>query len=139
MDMARHDRPFPLRVLVAEDDDEMRALLASSLREDGHTVVEVRDGRELVARTGPGPEGADAYDLIVSDVLMPGANGLSVLARLQREANPPHIVVITAFGDDDLHDWAASIGAVATFDKPFDVDDLRTAVANLLPRQPRGR
>jgi CheY-like chemotaxis protein len=121
-------------VLLAEDDDEMRTLLASSLRLDGHDVIEARDGRELVARTGPGPDGASSYDLVVSDVLMPGAGGITVLSRLAHDESPPPIVVITAFGTEDLHAWARAIGAVATFDKPFDIDDLRTVVMNVTPR-----
>jgi CheY-like chemotaxis protein len=136
-----HDPPTPrrgphapLRVLLAEDDDEMRRLLASSLRLDGHEVIEARDGRELVAHIGPGLDGALSYDLVVSDLLMPGAGGITVLSRLARHASPPALVVITAFGTDDLHAWAHDIGAVATFDKPFDIDDLRTVALNIPPR-----
>ena len=132
------DDARPLRVLLAEDDDAMRDLLASSLRHDGHEVVEARDGRELVARTGPGPDGARSYDLVLSDVLMPGANGISVLSRLVHEASAPLVVVMTAFGDHELHAWARSIGAIATFDKPFDIDDLRTLLRNL-PARGAGR
>jgi two-component system, response regulator, stage 0 sporulation protein F len=128
----------PLRVLLAEDDDALREMLASSLRLDGHEVVEARDGRELVGRTGPGPEGAGSYDLIVSDVMMPGANGIMALSRLAEDASAPPVVMITAFGDDELHAWARSIGAVATFDKPFDVDDLCTLALNL-PLRAAGR
>jgi two-component system, response regulator, stage 0 sporulation protein F len=126
--------PRGLRVLLAEDDDEMRSLLAMSLRVDGHEVIEARDGTELAARTGPGPDGASAYDVVVSDVLMPGATGIMVLARMANGASPPPFVLITAFGDPEVHDWSRSIGAVATFDKPFDVDDLRTVLMNLAPR-----
>jgi len=125
----------PLRVLLAEDDDAMRDLLADALRSDGHEVVEARDGRELVARTGPGWDGAWSYDLVVSDVLMPGANGITVLSRLVDDALAPQVVVITAFGDHELHAWARSIGAIATFDKPFDIDDLRTLLFNLPARR----
>lgn len=123
-----------LRVLLAEDDDEMRRLVADALRLDGHEVIEARDGRELVARMGPGPDGARSYDLVVSDLLMPGATGITVLSRLAWDASSPQIVVMTAFGDEDLHAWARAIGAVATFDKPFEIDDLRTVLLNLPPR-----
>ena len=130
---ARH-----LRVLLAEDDDAMRDLLASSLRHDGHEVVEVRDGRELVARTGPGPDGACSYNLVLSDVLMPGANGISVLSRLVHDTSGPLVVVMTAFGNHEVHGWARAIGAIATFDKPFDIDNLRTLLRNL-PARGAGR
>ena len=126
-----------LRVLLAEDDDTMRHLLATLLRRDGHEVVEVCDGRELAARIGDGPEGAHAYDLIISDVLMPGANGISVLSHLAGDPLSPPVVVMTAFGDQEVHDWARSIGAIATFHKPFDSDDLRTLIFNLPRRTAR--
>jgi CheY-like chemotaxis protein len=127
-----------LRVLVAEDDNELRALVASAVRADGHEVVEARDGRELAAHMGPGPHGAQAYDLVITDVLMPGANGISVLSHLASDPEPPHIVVITAFGEPEVHAWARSIGAVAVFDKPFNLDDLRTLIWNLPPRALHG-
>jgi two-component system, response regulator, stage 0 sporulation protein F len=129
-----HEGLRSLRVLLAEDDDALREMLASSLRLAGHEVVEARDGRELLGRTGPGPDGARSYDLVVSDVLMPGMNGIMALSRLAQDAWGPALVVIRAFGDDDLHAWARSIGAIATFDKPFDVDDLCTLALNLPPR-----
>jgi CheY-like chemotaxis protein len=129
-------RPPALRVLLAEDDPEMRALLATSLRSDGHQVVEACDGRDLAARIGRDRAGANAYDVIVSDVSMPGANGLMVLTGVAADAAAPPVIVITAFGDDDLHAWARKIGAIALFDKPFEIDDLRTLLANL-PERPR--
>jgi DNA-binding response OmpR family regulator len=120
-----------LRVLLAEDDDDLRSLLAATMRNDGHDVIEVRDGRELHARLHDRSLGATTYDVVVSDVLMPGATGVTVLTGLANTVKPPRIIVISAFGDWDLHQWAASIGAVAMFDKPFDPDDLRTVLMNL--------
>jgi two-component system response regulator (stage 0 sporulation protein F) len=128
--------PRGLRVLLADDDDDVRGLLAASLRRDGHQVTEVCDGVDLVARTGAGPDGARAYDVVVSDVMMPGANGIMVLARMAQGDSPPPFVVMTAFGTPDVCAWSRSIGAFATFNKPFDVDDLRTVLMNLPPRAP---
>jgi DNA-binding response OmpR family regulator len=62
---------------------------------------------------------------------MPGANGIMALSHLAGDASAPPVVMITAFGDDAVHAWARSIGALATFDKPFDVDDLCTLARNL--------
>jgi two-component system response regulator (stage 0 sporulation protein F) len=128
--------PRGLRVLLADDDDDTRNLLATLLRRDGHQVTEACDGRELVARTAPGPGGAGAYDVVVSDVMMPGANGIMVLAQMAQGDSPPPFVVMTAFGTPEVRAWSQSIGAFATFNKPFDVDDLRTVLMNLPPRPP---
>ncbi len=64
---------------------------------------------------------------------MPGWNGLAVLQHLRREDWAMPFIVITAFGDEDTHQEASRLGAAAVFDKPFDVDDLRTAVFNIVP------
>lgn len=123
-----------LRVLLAEDDDELRTFLASVMRRDGHEVVEARDGRELLARFRERVANVDAFDVVISDVMMPGATGVTVLTGVANTVDPPWMVVISAFGDWDLHAWADAIGAVAMFDKPFDVDDLRTVLLNLEKR-----
>ncbi len=124
-------------VLVAEDDAEMRAFLATSLRADGYRVSEVTDGVELLRATTREALGEAGYDVIVSDVLMPGVSGLGALMQLNYEPAAPPVVLITAFGDPDVHLWAQQLGAVATFDKPFDVDDLKTVLLNV--RGARGR
>jgi CheY-like chemotaxis protein len=127
----------PPRVLLAEDDDELRAFLAEALRSDGYEVVESRDGRELceeismVASRQPRPL---SPDIIVSDVRMPHVSGLEALAALRAMDPSTAVVLITGFGDQALYDEAYRLGAVAVFAKPFDVDDLRTALLNLVKR-----
>lgn len=133
------------RVLVAEDDREMRRLVVEALAQDGYDVAEVRDGVELLAQVGSsvlfGGFGSvrEPPDLIVTDVRMPGLTGLTVLEGLRRAGGAVPVVVITAFGDDETHRVARENGAVAVFDKPFDLDDLRTIVLHALrgPGSPR--
>lgn len=125
----------PLRVLVAEDDAEMRALLVEALRGDGFEVLEARHGSELMqllaARLDEGGE-LRMLDLLVSDVRMPGWSGLDVLQALREVHARIPVILITAFGAAELHARAREYGACVMFDKPFDVDDLRTAVVNAL-------
>jgi CheY-like chemotaxis protein len=120
----------PPRVLLAEDDAEMRELVASSLRRDGFEVVELRDGGELFDHIGiswVGPPDHRRPDLVISDVRMPGFSGLEILDILRQADWALPVILITAFGDADLHQEAQRLGAAAVFDKPFDLDDLRTA------------
>jgi len=132
---ARVHRP---RVLVAEDDREMRRLVVEALTADGCDVAEVCDGVELLAQVGSsvlfGGFGStrEPPDLIVTDVRMPGLTGLTVVEGLRRAGVAVPVVVITAFGDDETHRVALEHGAVAVFDKPFDLDDLRTIVQHAL-------
>jgi CheY-like chemotaxis protein len=131
----------PFRVLLAEDDAEMRSVVADALRGDGYEVVELADGGRLLvdiaARLKSG-DGVDSLDLIVSDIRMPVCTGLQILAALRDAHWHTPVILMTAFGDDATRRHAESLSAVL-FDKPFDMDDLRTAVANLLPRDRPGR
>lgn len=119
----------PSRVLVAEDDDELRSLLAHALEADGYEVLQVEDGDQL-AQLLSEPCSAD---VVISDVRMPRGGGLEALAQFRRRSRSTPFILITAFGSDALHEEAEALGATAIFDKPFDLDDLRAAVRRLLP------
>lgn len=130
------------RVLVAEDDDDMRALVVGSLRADGYEVVEARDGAQAVDAIAGAmlfDEDERAPDIIITDVRLPGINGLSLLAGLRAHHWATPIIVMTAYQPDRIRPLASRLGADATFAKPFAVDDLRAAVANLLHTKPRPR
>ncbi len=123
------------RVVVAEDDDELRCLIAASLRDSGCDVLEARDGRELfdiLAAMSP-PAHLEPPDVIVSDVRMPGPSGLDGLSMLRRSTWSIPVIVITGFGDLATHDEARRLGAAIVLDKPFDLELLRTAVIALAP------
>jgi DNA-binding response OmpR family regulator len=117
------------RVLVADDDDDMRALVASALRLDGYVVIEARDGAEVL-RVISRPESVP--DVIVTDIRMPGRSGLTLLAGLRVEGWMTPIVVMSAFVTDQVRTVANQFGADAVLGKPFDIDDLRTVVMNVL-------
>lgn len=125
------------RVAVAEDDDAFRRLVTNALRLDGFEVVEAKNGIELVERLrNPGrPGGSKAgFDLVVSDIRMPHVNGLDVLAMLRSEDWAIPMILMTGFGDSEVHEDALRLGADAVFDKPFDLVDLRTMALHLSGR-----
>jgi DNA-binding response OmpR family regulator len=122
----------PMRVLLAEDDHEMRRLLVSTLRREGCAVIEARTGLQLSEQIALAHESdPPSIDLIISDVRMPGRSGLEVLGGLRRSARTTPVILITAFGDPETHAQAHRLGALAVFNKPFDLDDLRTLVLSL--------
>jgi CheY-like chemotaxis protein len=125
------EETLPPLIFLAEDDPELRDLLARRLRRIGFDVIELRSGHELIEQLEGAPD-LDPPDLVISDHRMPGPNGLEVLERVRtRDVSTP-FVLITAFGSPELHAEARRRGAVAVFDKPFELDDLCALVRGLL-------
>jgi CheY-like chemotaxis protein len=123
------------RILLAEDDSSFRYLLASVLRGDGYQVIAVSSGIDLLDVLGDSlseDSSMAAFDIVLSDVRMPGWTGLGALATVGRHPGMPPFILFTAFGDDETHRRARELGAVALLDKPFDIDELRRLVARAL-------
>jgi CheY-like chemotaxis protein len=122
-------------VVLAEDDREMRMLLAAALRKAGYDVVEALDGVDLLDCIAWVVERRSDWSetVLVSDVRMPAMGGLEVLARLRSMGWPGAIILITAFGDEATHDLARRLGATRVLDKPFDLEVLCDAIRQVHP------
>jgi CheY-like chemotaxis protein len=123
------------RILLAEDDGPFRFLLGSVLRKDGYQVVSVSTGVDLVDVLDDSlsaESSCPAFDLVLSDLRMPGWPGLPGLARISSNPAMPPFILFTAFGDQETHERAMELGALTLLDKPFDVDYLRELVAQVL-------
>jgi DNA-binding response OmpR family regulator len=128
----------PPRVLIAEDDPEMRRLVVDALRKDKYDVVEETDGGRLLVRIAAIYTFAttvDPFDLIVSDVRMPVCTGLDILKGLRDAKWDTPVILMTAFGDDETRARAHKLGALL-FDKPFTMSALRAKVRELLGLDP---
>ena len=131
-DLDSGDIGAPVRVLVADDDPDTREALAQALRCDGYEVIEAQNGWELLQHlAAPNLEPA-GVDLVISDVRMPGKNGLDILAGLRWANGATPFILITGFGDSQMHAEARRLGAAAVLAKPFEIDQLRTVVLNAL-------
>jgi DNA-binding NtrC family response regulator len=118
-------------VLVADDEQDMREEVARALRGDDFNIIEIESGDHLIEylRGGCVSEGRVRMpDAIVSDIRMPGCSGLDVLKAVRDMSVDIPVILMTAFGDSTTHQEARQLGAMATFDKPFDADDFRIAV-----------
>lgn len=129
---ARCSRP---RILLAEDDDDLRDFLSTSLRSDGYDVLECRDGYEMLDHLEPwiAEDLPCPIDLIVSDVKMPRFDGLDVLELVQRFEGAPPIALITAFGSEETREAASRLGAAALMDKPLELEEFLQRIHALLP------
>jgi CheY-like chemotaxis protein len=124
-------------ILLAEDNEALRALLAEHLRAVGYRVVEVRDGGallEYIVAAGPSPPDPRP-DLIVSDIRMPRLSGFDAAISLSRAGHALPLVFITAFSSPELVRFAKDLGAAAVLNKPFDLGDLVDAVSGALGRK----
>jgi len=126
---------IPTRVLVADDDEEMRALLAQTLRDDGYEVREAADGFDALLAAGLGRgEEIGGVDLIVTDLRMPGLTGAELLAGLRALSWDVPVVLISAFLDEETARLALRHTAVQVLSKPFSLVALRAAVHRAAPR-----
>ena len=120
-----------LRVLVADDDDALRGVVADALRSDGYVVVEARDGLEGMALLNDSmSDPLTRLDVVVADVRMPNLSGLGMLEQLRHTGVRLPVVMITGFYPNSVEVVAKRLGALGVLRKPFDLDDLRTALMN---------
>ena len=132
----------PARILVAEDDKELRALIAAKLRSSGFEVTEAGDGEALLGRLADaaGPDGAaQGYDMVVSDVRMSQFTALDVLVGAHRLLAGMPVLLITAFGDEKLHERALRLGATAVLDKPISLNELGARVSRILAERSQAK
>jgi CheY-like chemotaxis protein len=117
------------KILVIDDQPEVRALIAEILVTAGHEVMTAPDGRmglELFAHHRP--------VLVITDLLIPGISGLEIIGRLRQE---PSVKVIAISGSSVGNlDAARRFGAAVTLRKPFGANELLTTVGHLLGETP---
>ena len=124
-------------VLVAEDDLEMRRLIVATLRRERYEVIEAPDGIALLDCVEAAALTGVRLAAIVSDVRMPMLSGMDALAVLEATQADVPVILITAFGDRELHDEAHQLGAFAILDKPFDMTALTAIVGAAAHEAPR--
>jgi len=112
-------------VLLAEDDDAMRSILVEVLEDDGYRVHAVADGAGLMERLRQEP-----VDVIITDVHMPGIDGLELLATLRTLGLGTAVILISGFAEIELK-TAQRLGAQAVLSKPFALSALRRALESV--------
>ena len=118
------------RILLAEDDEIMRISIYDRLKKYGWQVDEAKDGLEAMALFEK-----NHYHLIVSDIRMPGLDGLSLLDKVRKQTQETDIIIMTAYGSVEDAINCLRQGATDYILKPFDLDDLVIRVSRLLNHQ----
>lgn len=138
------EAPRQVRVLVAEDDQDLRELITGVLDLDGLSITEAANGTEMFkmlsqASVDSYPE--DAFDLIITDVRMPDCTGLYVIEQLRGVGCRTPVIAITSFPTENVREEAERLDTLL-LPKPFTLRALRTAVSfylTLSGRNPQGR
>src|SRR5690242_9519796 len=117
------------RVLIADDEDSMRTLVARAIAMDGHETVTAHDGAEaleILTNEGGG------FDLLLTDIQMPIMDGIALALSAARDFPDLTILLMTGFADQ--RERASNLNAIAhdVITKPFSVAGIRTAVADAL-------
>ena len=105
---------LPRRILVVEDDEDMRENLRRILVGAGYEVSLAEDGVEAIALLGGQP-----CHLVLTDLVMPGMNGLELLKKIRQQDQNLPVVFLSAFGDRATFAKATELGAVDFVTKPF--------------------
>ncbi len=115
----------PLAILVAEDDVTLGQALTAFLQEKGHEVDFARDGLEALELIGQ-----KTYSLVITDLVMPGADGLEVLRKARQRDPATLVVIMTGHASIDSAIQATREGAYVYLRKPFNLQEIYIAVAN---------
>ncbi len=118
------------RILIAEDKPSMLRMLSQVFSENNYQVVECHNGAEAVARIREGE-----IDLIITDLKMPGADGLTVLQESKKHLPGTPVIIITAFGTVENAVEAMREGAFDYLLKPFSVAEIEVKVAKALEQE----
>ena len=118
------------RILVVEDDEQVRTMLCMTLRQAGYETVEADSGR-----TAREVQAHQPADLVVTDIIMPEEDGLETIMYFRKHFPDTQIIAISGGGRVDARDFlkdAQLLGATVTFQKPVDRGQLLGAVRDIL-------
>jgi PAS domain S-box-containing protein len=121
----------PRRILVVDDETSVRRVIARSLARRGHRVDEAAEGGEALGLVDAARGAGDSYDLIISDLRMPGLDGMQLLARLrqQDETMAERLVFLTGDTADEACMRIRSEARIPVLTKPIDMTELARVVA----------
>jgi DNA-binding response OmpR family regulator len=119
------------KILLIEDESLIRSSLARALRKDGVVIVEAQNCQDALEKVGN-----DGCDLAIVDLFLEdGMHGLKLISEIRRQIPRAKIIVITAFGSAEVKEAALREGVDRYYDKPFEIENIRNVVNELLSEQ----
>jgi two-component system, chemotaxis family, chemotaxis protein CheY len=111
------------KILVVEDESDVRTLISLILQSAGHTVIEAHNGLDALEQFNAGH-----FDMVITDMNMPRMDGLELIKALRRQQADLYIMLITGYGTTDTEKRAGELGVNEYIPKPFDIEALRERV-----------
>jgi len=118
------------KILVVDDEKSLRDVMSIMLKRAGYDVTEAADGEEAIGQVGK-----EIYDLVITDLRMPKADGMEVLKAVKSSSPETVVLVVTAFGTADSAVEAMKQGAYDYLTKPFQVDEVQLIIRNALEKR----
>ncbi|MFQ5844062.1 MAG: response regulator [Planctomycetota bacterium] len=128
------DSRLPVRILLVDDEESFRFFLTRGLEKMGYSVDAVADGRTAIDRLGDG-----GYDVVVTDLVLPGVSGLDVLAAAHEFQRDAVVILITAYGTVENAVDALRTGVFDYLAKPFELSELVQAIERGLEQRSEQR
>ncbi len=122
------------KVLIVDDQNGIRVLLVEVFSNEGYQTFQASNGRlalDIVRAESP--------DLVLLDMKIPGMDGLEILKHIKEINSEIKVIMMTAYGELDMIKEATDLGALMHFTKPFDIDELRTAVNRQMGNEPSSK
>jgi CheY-like chemotaxis protein len=119
------------RILVVDDESQIRSMLRQALTRSGYDVDEAADGKQAIDMLRQG-----SYDVVIADILMPEKDGLEVIMYLQRESPLTKCVAISAPSNRVFLQSAQLLGATRVVEKPFTPSEIENAIREVLESNP---
>jgi DNA-binding response OmpR family regulator len=123
------------RILLAEDEASVREFITRALRGAGHVVDAVADGSDALMRLGEARGDGDGYEMLLTDILMPVMDGISLALSASRDAPDMQIVLMTGYSDQRERAYGLDVIIEDILLKPFTLDELVARVDEILARR----
>ena len=125
--MTTQGKTAKARILVVDDEESIRELLEIMLKRETY-VVDVAETADAALKQ----IGKNKYDVVITDIAMPGMSGIELLAKVKQASHDTAVLVITAHGSTESAVEAMKLGAADYLTKPFQIDEMKLAIENAL-------
>ena len=115
-------------ILIVDDEPRVRFTLALILKHHGFQVLEADNGVDALRILAEAPEQVQRVDLVLTDIKMPGMDGLELIKVLKQSDDPVKILVMTGYGDRETMSRLQEMGVCGVLHKPFDGGQLIAAI-----------